>query len=308
MIVVLFAAMTFCPGCAGWRAGEEAARPVRLDPAAAARVVREIQKDRADTEEWLRSSPRSYLAAVNRIDFGGRPFLTVGRAEDNEVRLDAADIEPPHLKVALEGNRFRVQAVDEKAAFRLEDAPIREAQVDPSFIQVGRFHLRLSHQHFPAIIVFDPLSPRFKEYHGLRYFPIDLSYRYELPLERGPKPERIVIVSTRGNQRQAERAGWLSFLLGDTACRLEVTRLLEPGSGQYDLSVFFRDATSGRESYPLGRYVDLKKLDNGNYILDFNLAYNPACAFSEYYNCPIPPKSNTLKAAIRAGEMDPHYH
>ncbi len=305
---MLFAAMTFCPGCARRRSGDEAARPARLDPAAAERVVREIQKDRADTEEWLRTSPRSYLAAVNRIDFGDKPFLTVGRAEDNEVRLDAADIEPHHLKISLEGDRFRVEAVDEKAAFRLGDAPIRGAVVDPSFIQAGRFHLRLSHQRFPAIIVFDPLSPRFKEYKGLRYFPIDLSYRYELPLERDPKPERIVIVSTRGNRRQAERVGRLNFVLGDTACRLEVTRLLEPGSGEDDLSVFFRDATSGRESYPLGRYVDLKKLDNGNYILDFNLAYNPACAFSEYYNCPIPPKSNTLKAAIRAGEMDPHYH
>ena len=60
--------------------------------------------------------------------------------------------------------------------------------------------------------------------------------------------------------------------------------------------------------YTLERYVDLKKLENGNYILDFNLAYNPACAFSEYYNCPIPPKSNALMVPIRAGEMDSHYH
>jgi len=43
-------------------------------------------------------------------------------------------------------------------------------------------------------------------------------------------------------------------------------------------------------------------------VLDFNEAYNPACAFSDHYNCPIPPKANTLAVAIRAGEMDSHYH
>jgi uncharacterized protein (DUF1684 family) len=71
--------------------------------------------------------------------------------------------------------------------------------------------------------------------------------------------------------------------------------------------IFFCDLTNGKETYELGRYVDLKKLANGNYLLGFNLAYNPACAFSDYYNCPIPPKSNTLQVGIRAGEMDSHY-
>jgi uncharacterized protein len=184
----------------------------------------------------------------------------------------------------------------------------REAIVGPSSIQVGRYTLRLSHQRFPAIIVFDPQSPRFKEFKGLAYFPIDLSYRYELPLERDPKAEKFIILSTRGSRRSAERVGWFSFLVGNTLCRLEATRLLEPGAGDSDLEVFFRDATSGKETYSLGRYVDAKKLNNGKYILDFNLTYNPACAFSNFYNCPIPPKSNTLPIAIRAGEMDSHYH
>jgi uncharacterized protein (DUF1684 family) len=52
----------------------------------------------------------------------------------------------------------------------------------------------------------------------------------------------------------------------------------------------------------------VEKLASGKYLLDFNIAYNPACAFSDYYNCPIPSQSNTLGVAIRAGEMDSHYH
>jgi uncharacterized protein len=295
-------------GCARMQTEKAAARPVTLDKAAAAKVIQEIEKDRADTREWLRSSPRSYLAAVERINFGDKPSLAVGRAADNDVRLDAEGIEPHHLKVTVTGEQFRVESLDDKASFIIKDSPIREATMGPAAIRVGRFELRLSHQKYPAIIVFDPQSPRFKEYKGIEYFPIDFAFRYEFPLKRDPKAEPVIIMSTRGNQRRAERAGWVDFYVGNTPCRLEVTHLLEPGSGADDLSVFFRDATSGKESYPMGRYVDLKKLENGNYLLDFNQAYNPACAFSDYYNCPVPPKSNTLTVAIRAGEMNSHYH
>ena len=52
----------------------------------------------------------------------------------------------------------------------------------------------------------------------------------------------------------------------------------------------------------------MKALERGRYLLDFNSAYNPACAFSDFCNCPIPPKANTLPVAIRAGVMDAHYH
>jgi uncharacterized protein (DUF1684 family) len=283
--------------------------PVAVDQATVDAITKEIEKERSETREWLKSSPSSYLAATDRVDFGRKPTLSVGRAEGNDVRLSSEDVAPHHLKITVEGDRFRVEAVDPNSSFKIGEETKREATVDPSSIQVGRFRLRLSHQRFPAVIVFDPQSPRFKEYKGIDYFPVDLSYRYELPLQRDPKAEKFVILSTRGHQRKAERVGWFEFRVGETICRLEATRLLEPGAGGEEaLSVFFRDATSGTESYPLGRYVDAKKLPNGRYLLDFNTAYNPACAFSDYYNCPVPPKANTLAVAIRAGEKDSHYH
>lgn len=284
------------------------ARPVKLTKAAAAAVIKQLETDRADTQAWLRSDPTSYLATIDRRDFAGKKTLTVGRAADNDMRIDDADVSAHHLRVTVDGDRFRVEAVDPAARFKVNNQDTREAIVDPSSIQVGRFLLRLSHQRFPGIIVFDPKSPRFKEYKGLKYFPIDLGSRYELPLTPNPKPDTIVILSTRGNQRQAQRVGWFEFMVGETPARLEALRLLEPGVGEHDLGIFFRDATSGKESYALGRYVDVTKLPTGNFLLDFNLAYNPACAFSDHYNCPIPPKTNTLPVAIRAGEMDSHYH
>jgi uncharacterized protein len=294
-------------GCSFFRS-DGPSRPVQLDKSDAVQATKDIEKDREETKEWLRSSPSSYLAAIARIDFNGKNTLTVGRGPDNDVRLDAADIEPHHLRVAVDGDNFRIGCVDINARFRIKDSEKREAIVGPSYIQVGRFTIRLSHQRFPAIIVFDPQSLLPESYKGLSYFPIDLAYRYELPLKRYSAQETIAIGSTRGNQRRAELIGWVDIMVGNAPCRLDVTRLAEPGTSKDDLQILFRDASSGKETYPLGRYVDLKRLANGNYLLDFNKAYNPACAFSNFYNCPIPPKSNILKIAIRAGEMDPHYH
>ena len=282
--------------------------PVKLSRAEAETAIKEIQKDRDDTQTWLRNDPTSYLATIDRRDFLGKKTLTVGRAADNDVRIDRAGVSPHHLRVAVDGDRFHVAAVDADARFTVGPDEKREARLDPSNITIGRFLLRLSHQRFPGIIVFDPESPRYKQYKGLKYFPIDLSYRYELPLAPNPRDETVVIMSTRGNQRRARRVGWFEFMVGQTPCRLEAVLLLEPGVGESDLGLFFRDATTGKDTYSLGRYLDVKKLPNGRYLVDFNFAYNPACAVSEHYNCPIPPKGNGLTVAIRAGEMDSHYY
>lgn len=289
-------------------AGPGPAGPVTLTASERARVIEELAKDRADTEQWLKDDITSYLATVDRRDFGGRQTLTVGRAADNDLRIDDPAFTAHHLRVTVVGDAFRVEAVDSSARFVADKQDTRLATVKPSGIGVGRFQLRLSHQRYPAIIVFDPQSPHFKEYKGLRYFPPNLALRYELALTPNPRPETVVIMSTRGNQRRATRVGWFDFLVEGKPARLEAVRLLEPGVGEHDLGIFFRDATTGTESYALGRYVDVKTLGNGRYLLDFNVAYNPACAFSDHYNCPIPPKSNVLPMAIRAGEMDSHYH
>jgi hypothetical protein len=266
-----------------------------------------ILKNRADNDEWLKSDPTSYLAAVGRADFGEKTTLVVGRDADSDLRIDDPEIASRQLQVTVAGDSFHVAALNDTATFKVGNEFRREATLSPGRIGIGRFLLRLSHQRFPAIIVFDPKSPYFSDYHGFKYFPVDLSYRFELPLTPNPNPDTVIIMSTRGNRRRALRPGWFDFTVSGKSCRLEVDRLVEPGVGENDLAVFFRDATTGKESYSIGRYVDVEKKGN-RYILDFNMCYNPACAYSVHYNCPIPPKVNHLSVAIRAGEMDSHYH
>jgi uncharacterized protein len=281
--------------------------PAKLSPSEADTTRRSIEKDRADTRQWLKGGATSYLATVARVEFMQRMRLTVGRDPSNDVRLDDPGVRPHHLSVTVLGDSFRVETLDDAARFKIKDAERRSATVGPSSINIGRFTLRLSHQRYPALIVFDPKSPRFASYKGIDYFPIDLRWRYVLPLTRNAHPDTVVILSTRGFQRRAVREGWFDFTAGTTRCRLEASRLLEPGVGEGDIAVFFRDATTGKGTYEVGRYLDPVALGDGRYVLDFNRAYNPACAYSEDYNCPIPPKTNQLKVAVRAGEKDAHY-
>jgi uncharacterized protein (DUF1684 family) len=81
----------------------------------------------------------------------------------------------------------------------------------------------------------------------LSYFPINLSYRYTVRLTPNPKADTIVILSTRGNRRRAVRAGWFEFVMDGRKMRLQATRLLEPGVGEKDYSIFFRDATGSKK-------------------------------------------------------------
>lgn len=199
--------------------GAAPAGPVTLSRDAARAAVAEIEKDRADTRAWLKSDPTSYLATIDRRDFDGKRSLTIGRAADNDLRIDDGAFSAHHLRVTVDGGQFRVARVDRSASFevvgeggRYEPASSGIATVGPGNVKVGRFLLRLSHQGFPGIIVFDPKSPRFARYKGLSYFPPDLSYRYELALTPDPEPDTVVIMSTRGNQRRALRVGWFEFM------------------------------------------------------------------------------------------------
>lgn len=308
LALLLAATIAGAPGGNAGAAKPAPAGPVSLTPAEAESLRAEVGRNRAETLEWLKGGASSYLATVQRVDFGARTALTVGSGSDADVRIDDPSVAPRHLAVTVVGDSFRVTALEPGATFRLGAAETQAATVGPSGIGLGRFTLRLSHQRFPAVIVFDPQSPRFKDDKGLEWFPVDPAWRYVLALTPNPKADTVVILSTRGNRRRAVRVGWFDFRVGGKACRLHATRLLEPGVGENDISVLFRDATTGKESYGVGRYVDPERLPGGRYLLDFNLAYNPACAVSEHYNCPIPPKENVLKVAVRAGEKDAHYH
>jgi len=279
---------------------------VRLDAARLDSLRQASATARAAERADLATGPTSYLAAVQRVDFGVRSRLVVGSAADCDVRVDDPGMPPHALAVTVAADSFTVTALD-TASFTWRHLAYREAHLGPAGIEFGRWSLRLSHQRYPAVIVFDPRSPRYSLDHGREYWPYDPAYRFRAPLRLAAHPDTVIILSTRGNERRALRVGWFDLEIAGRRCRLEANRLLEPGVDESAVNVFFRDATTGHESYPVGRYVDPEPAGDGYWIVDFNEAYNPACAFSPFYNCPLPPRANTLPVPVRAGEKDSHY-
>lgn len=265
----------------------------------------ELEAARHRVRLWLREAPTSYLAAVERIDFGDRHSLVVGSALDAHLRLDSPDVKPRHAELTVAGDEFRIQALDEHASFTMNHTEVRQAVVGPSTLQVGRYTLRLSHQGFPAVVVFDPLRLNGSQSLEPSWWPPEASLRVPATLVQTDAPEEIVIQSTRGHRRRGLKLGFFHFDVRGVSQRLEATRLLEPGVEDTAVSVLFRDETTARGSYPVGRYLDPEQQADGTWVLDFNRAFNPACAFSPHYNCPLPPKANRLSVPIDAGEQSP---
>lgn len=141
---------------------------------------------------------------------------------------------------------------------------------------------------------------------GLAYYPVDLAYRFEglrLASYEGAGPPEFEIPTSDGRLRPAHRVGSLRFEVDGRVHALAAYDL----SGGLDHSLFvpFLDATSGVETYGAGRYLDLEPQPDGTYVLDFNLAYHPYCAYSPDYSCPLTPAENRLTVRIEAGERLP---
>jgi len=152
----------------------------------------------------------------------------------------------------------------------------------------------------------------------LAYFPIDPAYDVAAVLTPiDPTPQRsegtggnenradpaavVVMPTSTGGKRDMRRVGTLEFSLKGQP--LKLTAFVEVGAPNLNhLFVPFSDLTTGTETYPAGRYIDLDRNGTGMYDLDFNRAYQPYCYYNAMYDCPYPPPENRLKVPIRSGE------
>ena len=146
-------------------------------------------------------------------------------------------------------------------------------------------------------------------FRALEYYAADPSWRYAGYVERHPQPEKMTMITTAGKARPCERWGTARFERDGKVVALQIYRLLDQPerSGGEGLFLPFKDATTGKETYAAGRYVDLVGPDDGPFTLDFNDAYNPSCAYGEpeRFQCPVTPAENTLPLAVHAGERGP---
>jgi uncharacterized protein (DUF1684 family) len=146
----------------------------------------------------------------------------------------------------------------------------------------------------------DPQSPltreQRKDFHGLQYFDENEALRLEVKLEEYPVKEEFAMQTSTGSVQMYSRFGKFSFTVDGQQVELTIYQ------SENGFFLPFIDSLAGKETYPAGRYLEPEPLPGGRFFVDFNLAYNPYCAYNEMWSCPITPSENRLKVAIRAGE------
>jgi uncharacterized protein (DUF1684 family) len=148
-----------------------------------------------------------------------------------------------------------------------------------------------------AIRVRDPKSPVRRDFAGCVWYEPDAKYRVTAKIEPFPEPREFMIDDIVGIQRPVKMHAALVFELDGTEYRLDGERQED---NSYDL--IFKDLTASKTTYGAGRYLTTEVAEGEQVVIDFNVAYNPPCAFTEFATCPLPLPQNILPVAIEAGE------
>jgi uncharacterized protein (DUF1684 family) len=165
---------------------------------------------------------------------------------------------------------------------------------------------------------FDPNSPFKRDsavhYEGIKWYPPDVRYCFQSKLFRYDKADTVIILGTKGEERKYLKYGYFTFIFNGSEHKLNCYKFTASDPKRYELyrnhlSVSFTDETTGKETYPVGRYVEVEEENpdkNFIYTINFNNAYNPYCAYTSMYTCAVPRKEDHLDFAVEAGEMKYH--
>ena len=133
-------------------------------------------------------------------------------------------------------------------------------------------------------------------FQGLTYYTENPDLQIRVKVEKYPEQERIEMQTSTGDLQTYNRYGKFKFTVEGQTAELTVY------AGPHGYFLPFVDSGAGEETYGAGRYLEPEQLPDGRFLIDFNLAYNPYCAYNELYSCPIPPAENRISVPIQAGE------
>ena len=165
--------------------------------------------------------------------------------------------------------------------------------------------------HRDSVMEYAPYSPFNKkskvEFHPLQYFDPDLEFLFYSKLFEYENKDTVEIFGTKGDEREAVRYGYLNLKYRTENHKINLYETRDQKGDKYYM-LWFTDKTTNNESYGVGRYLNFKISDNKEtiYKIDFNLAFNPYCAYSKEYSCTIPLKEDYIDLAIEAGEKKFH--
>ena len=181
--------------------------------------------------------------------------------------------------------------------------PQRSGSTDAKVISIEDHRIK-KHQEF--LSEKSPLPPgERKKFKGLNYYPIDLTYNVTARFVRNEKPVLFKMKTTTTRLPDYQKYADVYFTLNGKEHSLEVYQspdLMKKSEYSDYLFIPFTDETNGKESYEVGRYLELRIPEGNEVELDFNKCYNPYCSYSPNYSCPIPPAANDLATWVSAGE------
>ena len=263
--------------------------------------ARSVETWRRERDERLRS-PDGWLTLV------GLSWLTPGENHagahpSNTVLLQGHAVPPRVGSFWLEGDGVRF--VPHEGVDLPEGPLVDDLGGDPTVLQLGtvRFHVIKRGDRF-GVRVRDAAAPALARFTGMPHFTVDPSWRVTARLEAAPPGATIEIVDVTGTVSRDETPGSVAFERDGRTWRIAA---LPDDEDAGSLWLIFGDATNGTQTYGGGRFLYTEPVDeDGTVVVDFNLAYNPPCVFTEFATCPLPTAQNKLAMAVPAGERAYH--
>jgi uncharacterized protein (DUF1684 family) len=265
----------------------------------------EIEKYRAARVAEL-TAPNGWLA-VRGLFWLHQGGNSAGSEPSSEIRLPARA--PARLGVFTVVGKLVTFIADPAARVTAAGQPVKWFTFEPrggeasALVFEGMTLFVIQRGDRIGLRLLDPESVQRRAFRGLHYFPLSPQFHVRAKFVAYPALKEVPVPNVLGQLVPMESPGYVEFTLKGRTYRLEP--VYETAKHE-DLFFIFKDLTSQKETYEAGRFLHTPLPVNGTVDLDFNRAYNPPCAFTEFATCPLPVKENQLPVAIRAGEL--RYH
>ncbi len=260
--------------------------------------------------EWQQKRNAYQVSENGWVNLAGLFWLkeginTFGSGADNDLVFPQGKI-PEHAGFLLVNqNEITVSGAPE-VAFNIQDRVVSSAVIfhpDSARVTVAYGPLRwfvIKRGDQYGIRLRDLDHPLLKTFHGIECFPVDPAWRIAGKVEWADSTRTIDVTNVLGQTAPQRSVGTLVFSYQGQEYRLDA---LDEGGNEF--FIIFGDETNARDTYGAGRYLYVPVPESGDaVIIDFNKAYNPPCAFTEFATCPLPPQQNVLPFAIPAGEKN----
>lgn len=243
---------------------------------------------------WLALAGLFWLKKGRNL-VGSNPMCEIALPERGPTFLGIIDFTGKIVRLQV-AEGVRVQ-VNNKSAQKAILKSSREAK--PSIITWDGIRMVL-HEHAGkyAIRIWDNQREQRHSLPPLKWFPINKHFRLNGRYTRYPNPKVSDQPDTFGDMVEDRMDGYVTFHFEGKKYKLDATETKD-----HKLFIKFKDLTSGRETYPASRYYYTLPLQDGKVVLDFNFAYSPPCAFTEYATCIFAPPQNHLPFRVEAGEI-----